>query len=317
MSVPSLLSVVIPCYRSEASVAATVKTLLAELGDWCALEVILVNDGSPDNVQSVIEQLARDDARVQFVELGTNHGQHFATLCGFRVSRGDCVVTVDDDGQNPPSAVKAIVTALMASTHDIVYGSFASTRQSAFRVLGSRMNRFVSKHTIGNHGGISISNVRAIRGDLARAVAQVKSSAPYIDALLWGCTRRIAQVQVEHRPRVEGASTYTLWKLFSLWMSHLTLLTVLPLRFASIGSLTVSIAAFVLATVQFSIAIQIEGRPPGWLSLFLVVTMLFGVLFAFLAIVSTYLGRLYVELNGQQLEWIRSTSAKKEREVLA
>lgn len=308
MATPELLSVVVPCYRSAAYLEKTVDELIGALTGWCPFEIILVNDGSPDDVQRVIEGCAAKDRRVRYLELGANHGQHFATLRGFAISRGDCVVTVDDDGQNPPAALQAVVQKLVEEKQDVVYGAFQLVAQTMFRRVASRLNRWMTKHTLGNRQGLALSNVRAIRGQLARVVAQSSNSTPYIDALLWRSTRRIISVPVEQRSRSDGQSTYTPWKLITLWGSHLTLLTVLPLTVASVGSLVVAVLGFSVGVVQVVRVFLEDEAPAGWLSLFLSETLLFSVLFLFLSILSTYLGRIYVELNARGLEWVRSAS---------
>lgn len=308
MARPELLSIVIPCYRSAGYIEKTVTELVRELDGWCPFEVILVNDGSPDELQPVLQRIAGADSRVRFLELGANRGQHFATLRGFEISRGDCVVTVDDDGQNPPSAVKLVASRLMESDLDVVYGAFRTVAQGPFRRLASRVNRWMTKHTLGNTAGIALTNVRAIRGELARVVATARNSTPYIDALLWRSTRRIAQVEVDQRERVDGLSTYTFARLLRLWASHLTLLTLIPLQVASVGSLVVAGLGFLVGIGQMIRVLLEQQAPPGWLSLFLATTFLFSTLFLFLAIVATYVGRIYVELNARGLDWVRSAS---------
>ena len=136
-----LVSVVIPVYRSAGYLADTVQELLGSLGNRESLELVLVNDGSPDGVQEVVETLARADPRVRWLELGANRGQHAAVLLGLAASRGDWVVTIDDDGQNPPEAVERVLDGLRGGSHDVVYGRFGSVEQTAFRVVASRMNR--------------------------------------------------------------------------------------------------------------------------------------------------------------------------------
>ena len=166
------------------------------------------------------------------------------------MARGDVVLTVDDDGQNPPEAGMRVLKNSRASGLDAVYGRFEIVEQSGGRRLASAFNRWLSRRTMNNSRDIAITNVRAIRGDLARAIGRVDSPFPYIDALVFRMTRNIGEVPVPHRKRGTGASNYTLGKLISLWLSHMTSLTVLPLRFAMIGSFGVSIAGFVIGAIE-------------------------------------------------------------------
>jgi len=306
MELEGLLSVVIPVYRSEGYLADTVRELVAYLEPRARFEIVLVNDGSPDGVARVIDELCAKDRRVRAVSLGHNIGQHRATLRGFAMARGDVVATVDDDGQNPPCAAMAVARALQERDLDVVYGRFHSVEQSPQRRLASKLNRWLSRRTIQNHRDIAITNVRAIRGDLARALGQVESPYPYIDALIFRMTRHVGEEPVDHLARETGQSTYTLGRLLKLWVSHLTSLTILPLQFAMIGSFSVSALGFVVGAGQL-VRVLIERKAPaGWLSLFVSVTFLFSVLFAFLGIISAYLGRMYVSLNERGLVWTRS-----------
>lgn len=312
MSSERLLSIVIPVYRSEAHLAGTVGELLDFFEPRGPFEIVLVNDGSPDGVERVIEDLCAGDARIRALTLGKNLGQHRATLQGFRDVRGDVVVTVDDDGQNPPAAALAVAEALEREGLDVVYGKFEVVEQSPARRLASAFNRWLSKHTLPNDAGIALSNVRALRGDLARQLGRVGSPYPYIEAMIFRMTSRIGQIDVEHRRRQSGASGYTLGKLVALWVSHLTSLSVLPLRVAMVGSFGISALGFLGGVVATIRALSLGGAPVGWLSLFCAVTFLFSVLFAFLGIVSAYLGRMYVSLNEQDMVWVRSRTPPPE-----
>lgn len=307
MEFDGLLSVVLPVYRSEAYLAATVRALVEYLEPRAQFEIVLVNDGSPDRVADVVDHLCASDPRIRGITLGHNIGQHRATLRGFAMARGDVVVTVDDDGQNPPHSAMKVAQALVEGDFDVVYGRFESVEQSGPRRLASWLNRWLSRRTIQNHRDVAITNVRALRGDLARALGAVASPYPYIDALIFRMTRHIGEAPVEHLAREQGQSTYTLGRLVKLWVSHLTSLTVLPLQFAMIGSFGVSALGFVVGVAQLVRVLVEQRAPAGWLSLFVSVTFLFSVLFAFLGIISAYLGRMYVSLNERDLVWTRTT----------
>jgi undecaprenyl-phosphate 4-deoxy-4-formamido-L-arabinose transferase len=309
MGSDALLSVVIPVYRSEPYLERTVGELVAALAPVRRFEIVLVNDGSPDGVQRVVDRLCHNDPRVRSVALGHNVGQHRATLIGFARARGEVVVTVDDDGQNPPPAVLAVAGALEERDLDVAYGRFQVVEQSLLRRLASALNTWLSARTIQNRTGVGLSNVRALRGDLARALGSVDSPYPYIDAMIFRMASRVGDVPVEHRPRAEGESSYSLARLVSLWISHLTSLSVLPLKAAMVGSFTVSLLGFLVGVFNL-VRVLLERRAPaGWLSLFCAVTFLFSILFLFLGIVSAYLGRMYVALNERRLVWVRSEAA--------
>jgi len=311
MASEGMLSIVIPVYRSERYLERTVQDLVAALEKETPFEIVLVNDGSPDGVQGIIDALCAKDDRVRFVAPGRNLGQHRATLLGFARTRGDVVVTVDDDGQNPPEAALAVAKALRVRDLDVAYGRFDVVEQSAFRRMASAANNWLSARTIQNRTGVSLSNVRAIRGDLARALGAVEAPYPYIDAMIFRMASRIGNVPVPHRPRTDGGSSYSFGKLLSLWVSHLTSLSTLPLKAAMIGSFAVSALGFLVGVVQLVRVLADRQAPAGWLSLFCAVTFLFSILFLFLGIVSAYLGRMYVSLNERGLVWIRTESEEK------
>jgi hypothetical protein len=121
-------------------------------------------------------------------------------------------------------------------------------------------------------------------------------------------TTRIGSVPVPHRPRTSGASSYTVRKLITMALSHVTSLSVLPLQLAVAGSFGISACGFLIGVAASVRALSSGGAPVGWLSLFCAVTFLFSVLFALLGIVSAYVGRMYVASNERELVWIRSRS---------
>ena len=215
------------------------------------------------------------------------------------------VVTIDDDGQNPPSAVLVLARALRERDLDVVYGRFHVVEQSLARRVVSRANRWLSRMTIANDKQLAITNVRAIRGDLARWLGSTDSAYPYIDALLFRATSRIAEAPVDHRPRVRGESNYTFGALARLWLSHVTTLTILPLQVAVVGSFGTSAVGFLHRNRTDVEGIARARRTRGVPSLFCGMTFLFSILFAFLGIISSYLGRMYVNTNERGLVWER------------
>lgn len=312
MPYQGLLSVVIPVYGSERYLRKFVKELTSFLTHHGNFEILLVNDGSPDNVQREIDAIVEGEPRVRAIELAVNHGQHQATLYGCAQARGDIAVTVDDDGQNPPSAILEVVTALQTRGDDVVYGRFHSPQQTFLRRAMSRLNRWLTKIAIGNTSGVVITNVRAMRGDLARHIGAQNGPFVYIDALIFRSTRHISETLVEHCPRIEGRSSYSLFRLLKLWVSHMTVVSGVPLRFATYVSFGVAGSGFLLGCFQIVRALTLGRAPTGWLSLFSVTTFLFSVLFGFLGVLSTYVARMYIASNTRDLMWERRTKAQQQ-----
>lgn len=312
MPYQGLLSVVIPVYRSHDYLRRTVLSYKAFLENHGNYEFVLVNDGSPDGVQGVLLELHSEDARCRYIELGTNLGQHRALLYGLAAARGDVVVTVDDDGQNTPASALRVVEALQQHDHDVVYGRYPTPRQKRHRVFASRLNAWITRYAIGNHSNVAVSNLRAMRGDLARTLGRNKGAYPYLDAMIFAATRRIADVPVEHVPRAKGASTYSLSSLVNLFLSHVTSLSALPLKVAALGCFGVALFTTLLGVAEVGRSLYVGTAPAGWLTLMCVLTSFFGLLFAFLGIMGIYVARMYITQNARDLAWVRSKALGEE-----
>ncbi|MDE6129140.1 MAG: glycosyltransferase, partial [Lachnospiraceae bacterium] len=120
-----LISFVIPCYRSEKTIQAVVAevAVAAEALSDCEYEIVLVNDGSPDDTFSVIRSLCEADTRIKGINLSKNFGQHAALMAGFRHVKGDIVVCLDDDGQTPAGEVNKLIEGIREGA-DVVYARY-------------------------------------------------------------------------------------------------------------------------------------------------------------------------------------------------
>ena len=149
------LSVVIPVYRSERLLARTVNELIETL-EASPFEIVLVDDGSPDASWKIVKSLAQRDSRVRGLRLYKNQGQHHAVLAGLSVSKGDWVVTIDDDGQNPPSEIKTLMDD--DDGHDVVFGRFREKHATGIRRLATRAVRWLNIKIFGLSEVFYVSN---------------------------------------------------------------------------------------------------------------------------------------------------------------
>ena len=210
------VSVVIPVYNSSGQIGETVDRTLEFLeGSGWSHELVLVNDGSADGSWAVIEAKARDHPRVIPVNLRTNHGQHAAILCGMRQASGDFVVTMDDDLQNPPGEIARLVERATEG-HDVVFGRLRRKRHPLVRRLGSRLIHLLNRVLFRPPSGLALSNFRLLRRDVVDRILASRPRFPYITGLALVHGRRPSDIEVEHRPRALGRSTYSTAKLIRL-----------------------------------------------------------------------------------------------------
>lgn len=160
-----LLSFVIPCYRSAHTIGAVVRELndtLAARADEYDHEIILVNDGSPDDTADAIRELCARDPAIVFVDLSRNFGQHSAVMAGFHQVRGDIVICLDDDGQTPACECFKLIDKV-AEGYDIVFAQYPKRRQSALRNLGSRFNAACNHYFFGQPRELTVNSYYACR----------------------------------------------------------------------------------------------------------------------------------------------------------
>lgn len=290
------ISFVIPVYKSEKSLEFVVNEInkIREI-DW---EVILVNDNSPDNVKKVVLKLINKyPNRIIYLEFRRNYGQHAAIIEGFKHVTKEYVATIDDDGQNPPKEVLKMVKVLLKNDYDVVYGALTNNKHSNFRKLISKINTFISTITINNKFKVPISNVRLIKSKLAILISNNFSNYSYVDGRVFSLTNHIGFVEIEHKKRLAGKSSYNLIKLLKLWFNHIIGYSNIFIKCISFTSLFISILTFLIGVVYFLLTINKSDRPTGWLSTYITMTFLFSVLFLMLGILTEYIGRIYIKMN--------------------
>jgi undecaprenyl-phosphate 4-deoxy-4-formamido-L-arabinose transferase len=263
-----------------------------------AYEIILVNDGSPDESWSVIEKLAGSQEHVRGINLMRNFGQHNALLCGIRAARYDHCVTLDDDLQHPPAEVGNMLKVLEPGV-DVVYGANAQSVHGLLRGLASMTIKWALKRAMGVKSARHASAFRLFRTHLREAFREFDGPHANMDALLsWG-TRNFDVCKVQHRPRKAGQSNYSAGKLFKHAIIMVTSFTTLPLKLATwIGF---SSTIFGLGALAWVFAmVTIYGRVvPGWAFLASLVAILSGAQLFSMGIFGEYLAQIHRRTSKQ------------------
>lgn len=294
----SLVSFVIPCYRSEHTITAVVdevRRTMPALSQY-DYEIVLVNDCSPDNTFSVISGLAENDERITAVDLAKNFGQHAALMAGFHHCAGDIIVCLDDDGQTPANEVGKLLSKLEEG-YDVVYASYESKQHSSFRNWGTKLNNKMTEIMLGKPKELQIPSYLAARRFIIEEMLSYTHCYPYVDGLILRTTRNICNVPVDHRAREEGESGYTLAKLIGLWMNGFTSFSVKPLRLASYFGAFTALAGFIYAIVIIIKKFVDSSVPLGWSSTMALQLVLGGIILLVLGISGEYIGRIYMCMN--------------------
>jgi glycosyltransferase involved in cell wall biosynthesis len=295
---PAMLSIVIPVYRGERTIERLVRALVDGLGSLYALEIVLVNDGSPDNSAVVCRKLAECVAGVKFINLSRNFSEHNAVMAGLNHTTGRYVVIMDDDFQNPPGEVSKLVREIEKG-YDVVYSYYAVKQHHFLRNLGSRFNNWMAGILLDKPRDLYLSSFKIMSRFVVDELIKYDGPYPYIDGLILRFTRNYSRVLVEHDPRREGKSGYTLTKLVSLWLNMFTNFSVLPLRLASLAGFFFSIVGLCLALGSVVERLQHPDLPAGWASVIVSMFIIGGTQLFALGMIGEYLGRLFLKDNGR------------------
>lgn len=288
------VSVVVPCYRSERTLPALCARITAVF-EANALdgEILCIDDGSPDDGATwrVISSLANLYPQVRGFRMMRNFGQHNAVLCGARLARGAAIITMDDDLQHDPEDVPALL-AKLDEGHDVVYGIPRKLPHDAWRNWTSRISKTLLAKLMGFRTIQDISAFRAFRSTLREAFESYRAPDLLFDVLLsWG-TVRFATVVVDHAPRAEGRSNYTLRRLIGQALLILTGYSTAPLRMASFMGFAAS--AFGFAVLIYVAAVwAVRHTPPGFTFLASVIAIVSGAQLFALGVIGEYLARMF------------------------
>ncbi|MES2238538.1 MAG: glycosyltransferase [Pseudomonadota bacterium] len=308
-----ILSVVIPVYNEEAGLPALFARIypaLDALGE--TYEIVFVNDGSRDRSAALLsEQFARRPDVTRAILLAANAGQHMAIMAGFEHCRGEIIVTLDADLQNPPEEIGKLV-AKMHEGHDYV-GSIRKKRQdNLFRTWASRaMNQLREKITrirITDQGNM----LRAYSRNVVNAINSCKEVATFIPALAYTFARNPAEVMVEHEERVAGDSKYSVYSLIRLNFDLMTGFSLVPLQWFSMLGMLIALGSGTLFVLLIVRRLIVGPEAEGLFTLFALMFFLIGLALFGIGLLGEYIGRIYQQVRLRPRYLIEALLEKKE-----
>ena len=295
---PYRVSVVIPVYAGEHSLPALMTELerlhptqTTALGyRYSVCEVLLVHDCGPNRSDETLEELSKQYPFVQPIWLSKNYGQHAATLAGMASATGDWVVTMDEDGQQNPVDIAAMLDRALSSSLQLVYAQPSNAPPHGFlRNNLSAAAKAISSGVLGNRSLGRFNSFRLVDGEIARTLAAYCGNGVYLDVGLYWIAGRIGHCLVKLRPEMGRPSNYSYLKLIGhFWRLVLTTGT-RPLRLITLMGFASMVLAFFVAA--YALQAKFFGQVPvqGWASLLIVVSFFSGSILASLGVIAEYL----------------------------
>lgn len=313
------VSVVVPVFNSEDTLVPLVdalRTALASRG--LEHEIVLVDDRSVDGSWDVVRALAAEHREVTGIRLARNFGEHNAVLCGIRAARGAVTVTIDDDLQQPPDAVPALLDALGGDTGqgdgiDLVYGVSDRYQHGVGRQVAAVTTKAVLEGLFAVPNARSVTSFRAFRTDLRETFPASPGPLFSVDALLARSTTRMETVTVHHEPRRSGRTNYTVGKLAAHTMNAVVDGSPRPLQFASVAGAVAMLCALVGLVVAGIGTVAGDWATGPWWIVASIVVGLMGLALVALGVLGEYAARVLLRVGDQPAFVVAETATADPR----
>jgi len=301
MSAAPQLSVVIPVYNEEPNLPSLFARLYPVLdGLGRPYEVIFTNDGSADRSFALLKaQFAARPDVTRVIDFNANYGQHMAIMAAFERVRGDIVVTLDADLQNPPEEIPKLV-ALIDAGHDYVGGFRIERRDSLFRTMASKIINSVRRQTTSIEMTDQGCMLRAYRRPVIDAVVQSGAINTFIPALAYTFSGNPTEVGVRNEERHAGVSNYTFYRLVRLNFDLITGFSLAPLQYFTMFALACSAGSFVLVVILALRRLILGPEEGGLFTLFGILFFLISVTMVGIGLIGEYVGRTYLVVRVRQ-----------------
>ena len=307
----TIVSIVIPVFNGSQTITKLVPECIQAFEEFFDLEIVLINDCSEDDSHEVCLSLqGRYPNTVTFLSLSRNFGEHNAVMAGLNHTTGEFVVTLDDDGQNPPQEALKLINHAIKENLDVVYSSYPKKRHHLVRNLCSWLNGKVANLMLRKPAGLYLSSFRSMSRFIVQETIKYDLPYPYVDGLILRSTSNIGTIETTHQPRTSGKSGYTFRKLVKLWLNMFTNFSVLPLRIASFLGFVFALIGMLIGAFTLYERILNPNLPMGWATIAVLCSILGGVQLMALGMVGEYLGRLFLGMNRQPQFVIRELHSR-------
>src|SRR5512143_2221490 len=292
------VSVVVPVYNEQENLDALFTRLTTVLDGLGKLfEILFTNDGSRDRSGAMLKEYhERRPNQVRVIDFNGNFGQHMAIMAAFERVRGDVVVTLDADLQNPPEEIPKLLAAIEAG-HDVVGGYRKNRQDTFFRKYASLIINGIRAKITNIRMKDQGCMLRAYRRNIVDSIVASQETSTFIPALAYSYAANPAEVEVEHAARAAGESKYRLYALVRLNFDLMTGFSAVPLQVFTLFGMGVSVLATIFVIYLFIRRLVVGPEAEGVFTLFAILYFLVGVGSMGLGIIGEYIGRIYKEVR--------------------
>lgn len=309
------ISIAIPCYKSAHTIEAVVDGLVEQFKNQADYdyEIVLVNDGSPDNTFEVIHRICNKNPKVTGINLSKNFGQSAAKMAAISYVNGDYLIYMDDDGQHPVEGIFPLVEKINEG-YDIVYAHFANKKHSAFKKFTSNLHNAFLTHIGSKPKGVNLSSYFALSSFCIKAMKTSGCPVVAVAAYLRQLTKKVTNIDMPHLKRKEGKSGYTLSRLFRLWKNSITSFNTKLLNYSMTAGYFFGGAGLLFAVVIIIRKLVNPHVAVGYASMMSGMLILSGLIMFFINILGEYIGKIYLILCGLPPYKIRDVVNKESLE---
>jgi undecaprenyl-phosphate 4-deoxy-4-formamido-L-arabinose transferase len=291
------ISVLIPVLNEEESLQELHQRLYETLeGIKMTYEIIYINDGSIDGTQMILEDIHNRYKNVKVIEFNRNYGQHMALFAGFQSSKGDIVITIDADLQNPPEEIPKLVQKIEEG-YEVVGTYRKNRRDSLFRRIPSFIVNKITSRIVGVKLKDYGCMLRAYRRNIIDYINMCTETSSFIPALANIFAKKIIEIEVAHEERKRGTSKYSLFKLFRLNFDLMTSFSLLPIQFFSMLGVVIALLGLLFAIFLFVRRLIVGPEVEGTFTLFAILFFFIGIQIFAIGIIGEYIGRIYQEVR--------------------
>lgn len=309
-----LVTILVPAYNEQEvlnMLYERLNNLMNKVTNY-EFEILFVNDGSKDNTLNIIKDLRKKDSRVSYVNLSRNFGKEIAMIAGLDYAKGDAVIIIDADLQDPPELIPQMIE-YWEKGYDDVYAKRRSRKGESW------LKKFTSKMYYKTLQSVTKIEIQKDTGDFrlldrrcVEALKQIRESQRYTKGLFSWIGYNKKEILYDRDPRAAGKTKWNYKKLIDLSIDGLTSFTTAPLRWSAIIGILVSLIGFIYMIFIIAKTLIYGIDMPGYASTMVVILFLGGIQLIFLGIIGEYLGRAFYETKQRPIYFVDTYNEHKE-----